>query len=200
MQLEIQLDARRAMIGMHYVWQDERILEMRNQVVGQHEVIYPPPQVLGSGTGTETPPGVLVFEPGMHVPETVGVTMSQKAAHPFPFFGQEPGMGRVSDRVVDVDCFVAYVVVSRQNQVRSCLSQIFHVRLEVFEPLHLERLALVTGCAGWMIDADDAQLPEVGSDKASFVVVCRYTHALFYVIGFLAAKQGYSTVPLFLRG
>ena len=188
------------MVGMYCFGKDEGVFEIIGQIVGQHQIVDAPSQIFGSRTCPETPPGVLVFEPGMHVPETVGVTMSQKAAHPFPFFGQEPGMGRVSDRVVDVDCFVAYVVVSRQNQVRSCLSQIFHVRLEVFGPLHLERLALVTGCAGWMIDADDAQLPEVGSDKASFVVVCRYTHALFYVIGFLAAKQGYSTVPLFLRG
>lgn len=96
-------------------------------------------------------------------------------------------MGRVPDRVMDIDGFMADVVVSSQDKERPVLPELFHVILEIGQPLHLERLAFIPRCAGRVVDADNAQSSEIGADKAAFVVVGRDAHAFFYPVRFLAA-------------
>lgn len=107
-------------------------------------------------------------------------------------------MGRVADRVVDVDGFVADVVVSGQDQERAGFAEFRHIVLEIGQPFHFESLAFITRSAGGMVDAYHAQVAEIGPDEPAFVVVSGNPHSLFDMVGFLFAKEGHAAISFFL--
>ncbi len=78
-------------------------------------VVDAPAQVLVAGSGTVSPPSVLV---GIGVEMAKSITQAQieKLRHPLPFFGQEAGGIGVDLRVVNASFLVGDVVVAANNE------------------------------------------------------------------------------------
>ena len=76
------------MVGVHHLGQDTYLGDVVFQVLCYHVVVDAPAEVFGSGTGTETPPTVLVGF--LHqLSETVDVAIAEEVGHPLAFLGQE---------------------------------------------------------------------------------------------------------------
>ena len=76
------------MVGMHHFGQDADLGDTVFQVLCHHVVVDAPAEVLGAGTGAETPPTVLVGF--LHqLSETVDVAIAEEVSHPLAFLGKE---------------------------------------------------------------------------------------------------------------
>ena len=130
------------MVGVHYLRQDANVSDAVFHVVRHHVVVDAPAEILGTGSGAETPPAVLVRFLNQ-LAEAVDVTIAEEVGHPLPLFRQEARHRVVLSRVVDVDVLVADVVVAGKDEVGALFPQIVDVLAEEVKPHHLEGLALV---------------------------------------------------------
>ena len=106
---------------MHHLGQDAYTGDTVLHVVGHHVVVDAPTEVLGTSTGAEAPPAVLVgfFH---QMTEAIDVTVAEKIGHPLSLFGEEARHRVVLSRVVDVDVLVTDVVVAGDDEVGALLS------------------------------------------------------------------------------
>ena len=187
------------MVGVHHLGQDAYTSDAILQIVGHHVVVDAPAEVLGTGTGAEAPPAVLVgfFH---QLAETVDVAVAEEVGHPLAFLGQEARRGVVLSWIVDVDVLVADVVVAGEHQLRSFFPQFVDILAEVVEPHHLKGLALVTRSARGVVDTHHREVAEVGTEEATFVVVQRFIHAIDHVVGLLFCDEAYAAVAFLLGG
>ena len=122
----------------------------------------------------------------------------EKARHPLPLFRQEATVSGIPDRVVNVYCLMADIIIAAKNEFRTRTFQLQYIFLEFLQPDHLEGLAFITAGTGRMINTHNGHIAEVGTDKAPFVIVFFNTHTIFHMVRFLLAQNSDSAIPLLL--
>ena len=101
--------------------------------------------------------------------------------------------------MIDIDGFMADVIIAADDEVRSLFAQFVHPDKEILEKLHLEILPDVSGCTAGDIGIDDRQVPEVDPKYSSLAVILGITHTYHHFIGFVLAEDTDTRVPFLLR-
>jgi hypothetical protein len=99
---------------------------------------------------------------------------------------------------VDVNLFVANVVIAAKYQPRAFLTEFEDAVEEVFQPAHLELLPFIATCTGRVIGADDGQVAKIGAQKPAFIVIPFDPHATNDSIGRLPTEDGHTAVSFLL--
>ena len=126
----VNLQHHRTMIGMHRLIQNPRTLQPSAYRLAGHTIIYSPAFIFGTRIKTVTPPGILLFF-RIKQTERINKACREKTRHPFPLFGEETAILRITDRIMNINRFMAYIIITAKNQIRTCLPQLCHVFLKI---------------------------------------------------------------------
>lgn len=110
------LQRHRTMIGVNGVIQNNGFFQQRAYRLADHTIIDSPPFVLGTRIETVTPPSILLLL-RIKRTERINEARRQETGHPFPFFGQETTVGSITNRIVNIDRFMANVIIPTKNQI-----------------------------------------------------------------------------------
>ena len=132
------------MIAVPCLRENEGPFNILFQRLTRHAVVNSPTFVVVPGIGSVAPPGVIV-RLFVEVPEGVVKTALDEVSDPLSFNRQEARGVFVLDRVVNVNGFVADVVVPTDKQVRDLLFQIIDVFLEFSHVIEFEIQAGIIG-------------------------------------------------------
>ena len=121
------------MVGMYGLIQNIRPFQQRAYRLADHTIINSPAFILGTRIKTIAPPGIFLFLRTKRT-ERVHISRRQETRHPFPFFRKETAVGRVPDRVMNINRLVTDIIIAAKNQVGTRLLQLHHIFLEIFQP------------------------------------------------------------------
>ena len=100
--------------------------------------------------------------------------------------------------MVDVDGFMAYVIISADDEVRPLLTQFRDPRQEVLEKLHLEILPYIACRTAGYIGINDGEVAEIGTQHPSLAVVFGIPHADDHFVRYLLGEDTHAGITLLL--
>ena len=100
------------MIGMFYIHEDFCILQLGFQFFGGCVVINTPAFIVVACICALAPPRILVQSFRMKMPERIDKTAVKIGTHPFAFFRQKARAFFISNRIMNIYCLMADIVIS----------------------------------------------------------------------------------------
>ena len=106
-------------------------------------IINSPSQVLGTRPRPITPPSVMMWI-RVEIPEAVYKPRFRKLIHSISFFGQKPRALFIRDRIMNINRFVANVIITTQDQFGMFLSPILDIPRNIIKKFVFEVLTNIT--------------------------------------------------------
>ena len=101
--------------------------------------------------------------------------------------------------MVDVNGFVADIIVAADNDVRSLFAQLINPYKEILEKLHLEVLTDIARRTTRNIGVHDGDVAEVRTQHAALAVVLGIAHTYHHFVRFALGEDTHAGVAFFLR-
>ena len=141
------------MVGMYGLIQDIRPFQQRAYRLTDHTIVNSPTFILGTRIKTIAPPSIFLFF-GTKRTERIHIPCRQETCHPLPFFRKEATVCRIPDRIMNINRFVANIIITTKNQIGTGLLQLRHILLKIFQPHHFESLTFVPARSRRVVNTD----------------------------------------------
>ena len=186
------------MVAAHHLGQDEGVLHLVPQPVGDHEIVDAPTHVPGPGSRPVAPPGVGVGPVGVEEAEGVGKARLQKLGELAPFLIGKAGVADVLLGVFQVDLLVGHVHIAADDH-GLCPVQLLQIGAEVVLPAHpvVQALQLVLGVGG--VDADQEEVPIFQGHRPALGVMLRDAQVIAHGEGLAFGKDDRAGIALLFR-
>lgn len=182
------------MVAAHHVVVDSRVLDVLHELLVDDEVVQPPADVLGSSSGSHTPPRVL-DGCGIQMPECVDPSQSEELREAVSFLYGEARSPLVSLGSRDVDFLVHNVQVSTPDYWL-----VFLQRLEVILHVSVVLLGSVVQPhkslpSVWDVRGDEIELFVLESEDTPLLRVVGLRQILDYRNGLNLRKNSHARIP-----